>query len=85
MNDYKEKTEPKLNILVQPKVDILCSNSSTMTGVDTSIDIKLSLDNRVIGNLTNEDVKYEIIACFNECLEEINRKIGSEEVIDKLQ
>ncbi|HCQ6281619.1 Uncharacterised protein [Clostridioides difficile] len=85
MNDYKEKTEPKLNILVQSKVDILCSNSSTMNGVDTSIDIKLSLDNRVIGNLTNEDVKYEIIACFNKCLEEINRKIGSEEVINKLQ
>ncbi|EGT4823282.1 hypothetical protein E1H24_15060 [Clostridioides difficile] len=85
MNDYKEKTEPKLNILVQPKVDILCSNSSTMTGVDTSIDIKLSLDNRVIGNLTNEDVKYEIITCFNKCLEGINRKIGSKEVIDKLQ
>ncbi len=40
MNDYKEKTEPKLNILVQSKVDILCSNSSTMNGVDTSIDIK---------------------------------------------
>ncbi|OJT92784.1 hypothetical protein BM535_08020 [Clostridioides difficile] len=57
MNDYKEKTEPKLNILVQSKVDILCSNSSTMNGVDTSIDIKLSLDNRVIGNLTNEDIK----------------------------
>ncbi|HAT6800088.1 hypothetical protein LVT94_19180 [Clostridioides difficile] len=85
MNDYKEKTEPKLNILVQPKVDILCSNNSTMTGVDTSIDIKLSLDNRVIGNLTNEDVKYEIITCFNKCLEGINRKIGSKEVIDKLK
>ncbi|HDZ5452930.1 hypothetical protein MRY08_17080 [Clostridioides difficile] len=85
MNDYKEKTEPKLNILVQSKVDILCSNSSTMTGVDTSIDIKLSLDNRVIGNLTNEDVKYEIITCFNKCLEGINRKIGSKEVIDKLK
>ncbi|MDY3083574.1 MAG: hypothetical protein SOR54_09850 [Clostridioides difficile] len=85
MNDYKEKTEPKLNILVQSKVDILCSNSSTMNGVDTSIDIKLSLDNRVIGNLTNEDVKYEIITCFNKCLEGINRKIGSKEVIDKLQ
>ncbi|HGT0419840.1 TPA: hypothetical protein ACMVTS_002183 [Clostridioides difficile] len=85
MNDYKEKTEPKLNILVQSKVDILCSNSSTMNGVDTSIDIKLSLDNRVIGNLTNEDVKYEIITCFNKCLEEINRKIASEEVINKLQ
>ncbi|HGS9096034.1 TPA: hypothetical protein ACMU2U_001798 [Clostridioides difficile] len=85
MNDYKEKTEPKLNILVQSKVDILCSNSSTMNGVDTSIDIKLSLDNRVIGNLTNEDVKYEIITCFNKCLEGINRKIGSKEVIDKLK
>ncbi|EIS9702570.1 hypothetical protein [Clostridioides difficile] len=85
MNDYKEKTEPKLNILVQSKVDILCSNSSNMNGVDTSIDIKLSLDNRVIGNLTNEDVKYEIITCFNKCLEGINRKIGSKEVIDKLQ
>ncbi|MBT2158726.1 hypothetical protein KK423_05990 [Clostridioides difficile] len=60
MNDYKEKTEPKLNILVQSKVDILCSNSSTMNGVDTSIDIKLSLDNRVIGNLTNEDIKRNI-------------------------
>ncbi|PBH11938.1 hypothetical protein BGV19_15145 [Clostridioides difficile] len=84
MNDYKEKTEPKLNILVQSKVDILCSNSSTMNGVDTSIDIKLSLDNRVIGNLTNEDIKKEISTTFNKCLKEIDKKICSKEVINKL-
>ncbi|WP_343099038.1 hypothetical protein [Clostridioides difficile] len=84
MNEYKEKTDSKLNILVQSKVDILCSNSSIMNGLDTSIDIKLSFDNRVICNLTNEYIKKEISTSFNKCLKEIDKKFCRKEVINKL-